>query len=56
MGERTVPAKNFMQTLEANVDNDKLSDKDFRKFVRNTLPIVIFESKKEKDKQHATNN
>jgi hypothetical protein len=35
-----VPASNFVETLKANVDNAKLSDKEFREFVRNTLPIV----------------
>lgn len=39
---RTVPATNFCQTLEVNVDNEKLSDKDFRQLVRNTLPIVDY--------------
>jgi hypothetical protein len=43
----TVPAENFMATLNANVDNEKLSDADFREFVRNTLPIVIFPRKVE---------
>lgn len=40
--ERKVPAENFCQTLQVNVDNDKLSDKDFRQLVRNTLPIVNY--------------
>lgn len=35
-----VPAKNFVQTLAANVDNVKLSDAEFREFVRNTIDIV----------------
>lgn len=35
-----VPAKHFVETLVANVDNEKLSDAEFREFVRNTLPIV----------------
>lgn len=35
-----VPAKNFVQTMTANVNNDKLDDAAFREFVRNTLPIV----------------
>ncbi len=39
--ERTVPAESFCQMLTANVDNEKLSAKDFREFVRNTLPIII---------------
>ena len=54
MEKRTVPAEHFMFTLEENVDNEKLSDKDFRQFVRNTLPIIIFDSKKDKDEK--TNN
>jgi hypothetical protein len=37
-----VPAKNFLTTLAANVDNKKLTDEQFREFVRNTLPIVDF--------------
>jgi hypothetical protein len=37
-----VPSVNFVQTLAANVDNEKLSDKEFRQFVRNTLPIVEY--------------
>ena len=38
---QTMPsAKNFMTTIAANVDNEKLSDEDFRQFIRNTLPIV----------------
>lgn len=39
---RTVPAINFMATIAANVDNKKLNDKEFRQFIRNTLPIVIY--------------
>lgn len=31
-----------MQTLNANVENKKLSDTEFRKFVKNSIPIVIF--------------
>jgi len=38
--ERKISAKNFMQTIAANIDNEKLSDKDLRDFIRNTLPIV----------------
>lgn len=41
--KRTVPAENFMMTVEANVDNEKLSDVDFRQFIRNSLPGVIYE-------------
>jgi DNA-directed RNA polymerase subunit K/omega len=29
--------------LSVNVDNGKLTDEAFREFVRNSLPIVIFE-------------
>lgn len=41
-----VPATNFCATLAANVDNGKLSDAEFREFVRNTLPIVDFPRRK----------
>lgn len=40
---RTVPAANFVGTVVANVDNEKMSDEDFRQFVRNTLPIVQYD-------------
>ena len=30
-------ARTFVDTLQANVDNDKLDDEAFRKFVRNSL-------------------
>ena len=40
--QRTVPAENFMATIAANVDNEKLSDDHFREFIRNTLPIVQY--------------
>lgn len=35
-----VPALNFMGSILANVDNEKLSDTEFREFIRNTLPVV----------------
>lgn len=37
-----VPPDNFCGTLAANVDNEKLSDADFRQFVRNSLSVVDF--------------
>lgn len=40
MSKETVPAKNFVGTILANIDNLKMSDTDFRQFIRNTLPIV----------------
>ncbi len=40
--KRPVDAENFCATLSVNVDNDQLSDRDFRAFVRNSLPIVRF--------------
>lgn len=35
-----IPARHFVKTLAANVDNEKLTDEAFREMVRNTLPIV----------------
>jgi hypothetical protein len=43
--ECLVPATNFCATLSANVDNVKMSDAEFRQFVRNTLEIVDFPDK-----------
>ena len=39
---RTVPASNFVGTITANVDG-KMSDAEFRQFIRNTLPIVVYD-------------
>lgn len=39
---RPSPAEMFLRTLAANLDNHKLSDADFRQFVRNSLPGVVF--------------
>jgi hypothetical protein len=41
-----VDAENFCGTLNANVDNKKVSDREFRAFVRRTLPIVKFERRR----------
>ena len=35
-----IPAKSFVETLAVNIDNEKLSDAEFRQFCRNTVPIV----------------
>jgi hypothetical protein len=35
-----IRATNFCGTLAANVDNEKMSDVEFRAFVRSTLGIV----------------
>jgi len=41
--KRVVPAGNFLATVAVNVDNKGLSDEDFRKFIRDTLPVVQYE-------------
>lgn len=38
-----VPAENFLGTVSANVENEKMSAENFRQFIRNTLPIVLFD-------------
>lgn len=43
MSNRTVSASCFVGTIAANVDNRKISDKEFRELVRNTLPIVQYD-------------
>lgn len=47
---RVVPAEHFMATIAANVDNDKLTDAEFREFIRNTLPIVNYPRPKKDNK------
>lgn len=37
---QTVPASSLVVTIAANVDNDKLSDKEFREFVGATLDLA----------------
>ena len=36
----TIPAQNFVEQIAANVDNNQLSDAEFRAFIRMTLSIV----------------
>jgi len=45
MSNPTVPAENFMATIAANVENKKVTDAEFREFIRNTLPIVKYKRK-----------
>lgn len=44
---RSSPAEMFLRTLAANLDNEKLTDTDFRLFVRNSLPGVVFPEDKQ---------
>jgi len=37
---------NLLATINANVDNDKLSDADFRQFIRNSIPVAIISEEK----------
>lgn len=46
-----VPAANFVLTLNANVDNEKLSDEAFREFVKNSLEVVKEVVEYEHDKE-----
>lgn len=41
--KRTVAAGNFVATLAVNVDNEHMTDTQFRELVRNTLPIVSYD-------------
>ncbi len=34
-----LPAKYLVDLLKVNVDNKKLSDKEFRNFIKNSLPL-----------------
>jgi hypothetical protein len=36
----SVPASNLIGTIQANVDNKAMTDREFRQFVRNSLPLV----------------
>lgn len=40
--KKPIDAKNFLGTVSVNVDNKELSDKEFRLFIRRTLPSVEF--------------
>lgn len=37
-----VPAEHFAWMLHDNVDNQHMTDTQFREFVRNSLPVVIY--------------
>jgi hypothetical protein len=39
MSKQLIPASNLILTINANVDNEKLTDSEFRDFGRNSLPI-----------------
>ena len=39
---RQSAADSFTATLAANVDNDRMTDAEFRQFVRNSLPAIEF--------------
>lgn len=42
MADNRIPAEHFMATIATNIDNTKLTDAQFREFIRNTLPIVEY--------------
>ena len=44
--KKVIPPRHFVETLLANVNNEKLTDAEFREFVRNSLPIVDIMEKK----------
>lgn len=41
--KRVILAANFVATMAANVDNEKLTDAQFRELFRNTIEIVQYE-------------
>ena len=49
----TIPAEAFCATLECNLDNDEMSNEDFRDFCRDALPAVNFSSPARKKKSAA---
>jgi hypothetical protein len=48
---KQIPASNFCSTLHVNVDNQKLSDREFRDFVRRSLEIVDYPRPKTEEKK-----
>jgi hypothetical protein len=46
--------KSLIETIASNVDNKKLSDSDFRNFVRNSLPVTEVEVDAELEKGRLT--
>ena len=41
-------AEIFIDTIRANVENEKLTDEEFRDFIRNSLPVLGFFSEGDK--------
>ena len=39
---RIVPADEYVEVIAENVDNQKMTDKEFREFIRNTLSIIQY--------------
>jgi hypothetical protein len=39
-----ISSDSFVNTISSNVDNEKISDSEFRKFIKNTLTIVSIEN------------
>ena len=48
-----VDARNFVGTIAVNVDNERLSDADFRQFIRNSLEVVDYVGKPTQDSSYA---
>lgn len=40
MDSEKISAEHFTEVIKANINNEKLSDKDFREFLRDTISIV----------------
>ena len=40
-----ISPQHFCVTIAVNVDNEKLTDKQFREMIRNTLPVVELPTK-----------
>ena len=39
---RIVLADHYVEVIAENIDNQKMTDKEFREFIRNTLPIIQY--------------
>lgn len=50
----TISAAHFMAAIAANVDNHRLSDTEFREFIRDMLTTVGYQRKTDNGSEHTS--
>ncbi len=50
MLDQKISADAFLSIIKANVNNEKMTDSDFRNLIKNTLPIIRVDESKQTEK------